>query len=90
MANLEDLMEEYKETNKLYNFEGERGLGNLNKILKAIGYKGHQFLYGSPIESFLSDNPGAIDAMLEWIAEQDIEEWRDEITTHLPEEDWEG
>jgi hypothetical protein len=82
---LEDLIEEYKAVNHLYRFEGDTGVANLNKICKAIGYKGHQFKYGSPVESFLSDNPGAIEAILEWMCDQDIEEWRNEITTDLPE-----
>lgn len=87
MENLDDLIEEYRNVNSLHRFEGDSGVGNLNKILQAIGYKEHQFQYGSPVESFLSDNPGAIKAVLEWVGQQNCGEWRNEIITHLPEKD---
>jgi hypothetical protein len=82
---LPDMIEEYRNVYSLHRLEGDSGIGNLNEILKGIGYRGHQFKYGSPVEAFLSDNPGAMEAILDWIGKQNCEEWRDEILTYLPE-----
>lgn len=64
-----DGIEKFCDDNKMYQFEGERGIKNLNKILAHIDYKGHGFAYGSPVEVFLADNPGAIEAIIEFIGE---------------------
>lgn len=84
-----ELLEEYKEQEKMYSFEGERGVERLNKICSAIGYKETGFRYGSPLEEFLQDNSGAIEAILTWIEENgdNVEEWRENLETHLPEKE---
>lgn len=68
-------------------FEGESGVANFEKVCEAIGYKETGFRYGSPIESFLCDNPGCIEAMLDWIAEwgDKSPEWRSALEAKLKE-----
>jgi len=39
--------------------------------------------YGSPLEVFLSDNPGACDAIIEWMGEQNVEEWEYSLESEL-------
>lgn len=72
-------LDRYIEQEQLYSFEGEPGVRNLTQLLKVIGYGG----YGNTIENFLSDNSGCIDAIIEWINEQDADEWNESIREEL-------
>jgi len=84
---LPKLVDTFLDKNQLYHFEGDRGVGNLEKLLKEIGYKGHSFKYGTPVEAFLSDNPGAIEALIEWIKETNVKEWEDALTSEDDEDE---
>jgi hypothetical protein len=46
--------------------EGERGVRNLETLCETLGY-GKGFMHNRAVEEFLSDNPGAIEAVLEFI-----------------------
>jgi hypothetical protein len=68
------LVDKYIDDHQLYHFEGERGVDNFEKLVKQLGY---QSVFGhGPIESFLADNPGAIEAMIEWIKTRPSPEWK--------------
>lgn len=84
---LSEMIEEWQDVSKVHSYEGERGVKNLNKLCKAIGYREDGFAYGSSLERFLGDNSGAIEAIIEWIGEQDCHEWREEIEIELPEKE---
>lgn len=62
-------LQNFLDVKKFYNFEGDRGIERLNVVLNKIGYKESGFQYGSPVEEFLKDNPGAIEKMLEFVEE---------------------
>jgi hypothetical protein len=89
---LSDLVEEFNKVYETYSTEGNTGVKNLCRIANAIGYKDTMYFgqfhqngsYGDLI-NFLEDNPGAVDAVKEWIIDQNCEEWRDNILSHLPE-----
>ena len=66
----DSLVDRWLEEHKFYNFEGERGLERLNEFCSALGYDESGFQFGSPLEEFLQDNPGAIEALLDWVREQ--------------------
>jgi hypothetical protein len=52
--------------------EGTRGVENLESLLNQIGYAG--------VGDFLADCPGAIEAVLTWIGDQDqMTEWGDAL-----------
>lgn len=70
---LSEVLNQYV-SEKRMRFEGDSGLDNLNTLIHDMsnGEYGHQYKYGSPLESFLSDNPGAVEALMEWIAENDF------------------
>jgi hypothetical protein len=94
MADLRELMEEFDEEHGTGRAEGRQGVENLCRLVHAIGYKDRQYFgqfhpYGSfgDLIEFLEDNSGAIEALREWIAEQDQPEWREEIETYLTEKD---
>jgi len=80
-----ELLEEYTDQESIHRYEGNQGLDNLNKICHAIGYRGHGFKYGSSLEEFLGDNPGACEAIIEWLGEQEIPQFREELITYLNE-----
>lgn len=84
-----DLYNEWCNQEEIHRWEGETGVENFEKFVSAIGYTGNQFRFGSPIESFLCDNPGAIEALTEWIIEfgEKCPEWRANLESELEEEE---
>lgn len=89
-TDLGDLLEQFCVENRINRFEGDSGLENLERVFSALGYKPHGFRFGTLIEAFLSDNPGACDAIIEWIGDQNIREWREKLEAEvekLPGED---
>ncbi|RJQ26736.1 hypothetical protein C4577_03010 [Candidatus Parcubacteria bacterium] len=85
-----DLVEEFEEQEKTTRTDGSVGVKNLCRLVRALGYKDwqnygqfhHQGAYGD-LFAFLEDNPGCIEAIKKWIVDQDIPEWREEITSRL-------
>lgn len=71
-------LERFIEQEKLWSWEMNRGLNNLNKVLRAIGY--------DDVQNFLLDNPGAIETLVNWIGEQRVEEWSEGLEAELQEE----
>ena len=50
--------------------EGDSGLIDLNDYAsKELGYRSNVYRYGSPLERMLSDNPGLIETIYDWIKE---------------------
>lgn len=91
---LADMIEEFRENEKLHTNEGRRGVENLCRIVHAMGYKDRQYFgqfhqagsYGDLI-NFLEDNSGCVEAILEWISNEDNPEWREAVESHLPEKE---
>lgn len=75
-----EMLDEYQNKKRFFNFEGDSGMARLNEIFETLGY-GHNYRYGSPLEAFLSDNSGACEAMLEWLAAtgDHIPEWKESL-----------
>lgn len=71
-------LEKFCNDNDLHHFEGESGTKNLEVVLKEIGYKEDGFRYGSAVERFLQDNPGAVEVLLEFIGEHYAEKFPEE------------
>jgi hypothetical protein len=84
---LDEIVEEYTIFKKMWHFEGDTGMKHLNTLTRDMGYKGHGFEYGSSLEAFLSDNPGAQEAIVNWIRDQNINDWKEELESCLPAED---
>ena len=87
---LSNLLDEYIDQEKLYQTEGQRGLEVLCKISRALGYRDEmhfgQIKYNVTIGDFLEflkDNPGCVEAILEWIGRQEIQEWCDNLESNL-------
>ena len=85
---LEKGIERYLEQNNIWHFNGDRGIEALNKLIKIIGYDEDGFRYGSSLERFLGDNPGAIEALLSWIGSQHCPDWEENLNAvTLPDEE---
>lgn len=70
------LVEAWQDENKVYHFEGSTR--NLEKLVRAIGY--------DDLDYFLSDNPGAQEAIVDFICEWTNRntEWRENLEAELP------
>jgi len=90
--NFTEALNEFRKVERLNSTEGSRGVKNLCRICRAIGYKDDQYFgqfdskasYGDLIE-FLQDNSGAVDAILDWMCENG-EYWTENLIDELPEE----
>lgn len=83
-----DIFEEYIEHHpELARIEGEQGVKGLHKLASDLGYSQQPFAYGSPLELFLADNPGAVEALQNWVRDNGSDEWRDDLESTLPEKE---
>ncbi len=71
------LIEKWQDAEGAYHFESNTK--NLEKLTEALGYPADAF--GSSVENFLNDNPGAQQAIVDWVAEwlDRNGEWRERI-----------
>ena len=72
-------LQRYLENNKMYSFEGSRGIQRMEKVVHEVcGYcnEGEGVLH-----SFFEDNPGAIEAVIEWIGKQRCSDWKDNLVS---------
>ena len=81
---MQDMVERFIDGRHL---EGDGGCGVLEELLRVLGYNETGFRFGSPIESFLSDNPGAQEALVNWVAEQNLPEWQSALGDVVEDED---
>lgn len=78
-------IEEFCDRNKINRFENDKGVQNLCKIAREIGYRdpyhmgqfAHDGAYGDLVE-FLRDNPGAQEALYEFMCDNLDEELEEE------------
>lgn len=72
----DDILDHWQNQGKgRYRWEGDSGVRNFEELTKAIGYD-------QGIDQFLADNPGAIETLLEWIAEHAEKggiEWKENL-----------
>ena len=76
-----EALQEYCDQEGLHHFEGERGVKNLESIVEVLGYNS-RFSKRS-LHEFLADNPGAQQALLEWIGDQDGTTWEADLLEEL-------
>jgi len=84
----DDLMRRWRDQNRMHSVEGDSGLEKMETLFEAIGY-GHRLRWGDPVQAFLSDNPGACEAIMEWFEDQleRTPEWQGAIAAELEEDD---
>lgn len=81
---LTDLIEKYCDLHQFYRFEGSRGVENFERLVRDMGSYGDSF--SSPLRSFFEDNPGAIEAVVEWIMTSQVNEWKENLQEIVGEE----
>ena len=80
MADVNGLLNDYIDQENL-RFEGDRGVRDLEKLVEVLGYDSR--FAASSIHNFLSDNPGAMEAIINWIGEQNSQDWADSLSDEL-------
>lgn len=75
---LRELIVDWQDENRVHNFEGSSGIERFEKLLKVIGYADGNF-FNDVLRNFLSDNSGAIEAIIEWIGAREVDEWADAL-----------
>ena len=83
MAEMDQLLDKLVDQENLYRNEGRQGVINTCKIVRALGYKDPNYsmqldrgAYLSDLLLFLEDNPGALEAIGDWIRDQNVPEWK--------------
>jgi hypothetical protein len=84
----------YRDQERMNSMEGERGFRNLCQIVSAIGYKDPMYRMQidrkatvGDLMDFFADNPGAIEAVIDWIGAQRNTEWEENLEMQLIDED---
>jgi hypothetical protein len=70
-----ELIQKYFDQERMYHFEGRRGVNNFEKLIGVLGYR--------DLDSFLEDNPGCMEAMVEWLSDMNNAEWKEAIRSEL-------
>lgn len=86
---MSEIREKWEDQNKIHCYEGSTGVRNLEKLCNALGYNGRngQFVNADGIWNFLADNSGAIEAILNFIDESNVPEWKEALSEELPEDE---
>lgn len=80
---LSEVLDAAIEHKKFYNFEGSRGVERMAQVFEMLGYSPSSGSRGMTIPNFFEDNPGAIEAVLEWVKEQNVTRWKDNVAQVL-------
>ena len=78
---LGELIDQYIDQERLYSWESTRGVRNLQKLVKILDP------HYRDIDTFLEDNSGAIEAIVEWIKDRNVSEWAENVKAELHEDD---
>lgn len=78
------LMETWIDANRAYTNEGMQGVRNLTKLIQDLDHS-YRDTFGGPLISFLADNPGAIQAVMEWVDGQLLrnKEWQENLKASI-------
>jgi hypothetical protein len=82
-----EIIDKWKDKHDIgYSYEGEAGLKRFEKLLNAIGYEEDRTINSRAVVEFLIDNPGAIQALEDWVIEVDLPEWKEGILHDTPDD----
>lgn len=86
MEHRQDVVDTYMD-NFMFRMEGETGVKNLEQMCETLGY-GSGWMRGRAIEEMLADNPGAVEAVANFLAEQAVRntEWNAALADVLEDE----
>jgi hypothetical protein len=72
-------LDDYLELNHMYSFENESGVQQFTKLITEVCGYGKSRFGPDPLHEFLSDNSGAIEVLLNWIQNQKVSDWNDNM-----------
>jgi hypothetical protein len=85
---MQDTLQRYLDDNKMHSFEGSSGVTKMEKVMSDVC--GYTHSWGGIMQNFFADNPGACQAVVEWIGTQCERggDWKDNLESLVgPEED---
>ena len=88
MQDTNELFDKYLDDNRMYHFEGTDGVRKLDDLCANLGYTRGQFIGANPLMNFLADNPGAMEAVVEFVRDQigRIPEWQENLELQMYDE----
>lgn len=88
MQDINELFDKYLKDNRMWRMEGTDGVRNLETICANLGYTSGQFIGANPIMNFLADNPGAMEAIVEFVRDHigHIPEWQESLELEMYDE----
>ena len=72
---MQDALQRYMDDNRMCCLEGQRGIDYMEKVMSEVCGYGP---YNTSV-AFFADNPGAIEAVIEWIGKQRNADWKDNL-----------
>lgn len=86
MGQRQNVVDTYMD-NCFISYEGERGVRNLEQMCETLGY-GQGYMRGRAIEEMLADNPGAVEAVAQFLASWAVRntEWNAALEQVLEDE----
>ena len=86
MGQRQNVVDTYMD-NYFFRMEGEQGVRNLETMCEHLGY-GQGYMRGRAIEEMLADNPGAVEAVAEFLADWAVRntEWNAALEEVLEED----
>ena len=83
MEHRQDVVDTYMD-NFMFRMEGETGVKNLEQMCETLGY-GSGWMRGRAIEEMLADNPGAVEAVAQFLADWAVRntEWNNALAEVL-------
>jgi hypothetical protein len=91
---LDELLDKFMTQENLYRTEGRRGVENLCTLVHALGYK-DPYYWGQmssraclgDLVLFLEDNPGCMEAIHDWIRNQNSPEFAEALKSQVTDDD---
>ena len=86
MGHRQDVVDTYMD-NYFFRMEGEQGVKSLETMCETLGY-GSGWMRGRAIEEMLADNPGAVEAVAQFLADWAVRntEWNTALEEVLEED----
>ena len=86
MGQRQNVVDTYMD-NYFFRMEGEQGVRNLETMCEHLGY-GQGYMRGRAIEEMLADNPGAVEAVAQFLADWAVRntEWNTALEEVLEDE----
>lgn len=70
---MQEALQKYMEMNRMYHLEGGSGVDSMKQIMREVC--GYTSGWSDTMERFFADNPAAVQAIVEWIGDQNNPEW---------------